>query len=516
MRLLSDTLLAAQRDPSPRPVVRALFRPRVAETLRLRWERLWAGPGAEAPHALAVTGAGTLLRFRLSGGALQVQRVPDPGPASDFTAWQTLEAASGSGVAASASGTRVLAAFAGADGASVRVRESVDDGATFGASTVVATAPSAAGFVGAALRPDGDAAVFYTAGGSLHVVRRMAGVWGAPSAWPHGTVAFAGLCAVYAGDFCLAVAGAAAGGGKHLWTLVYGDGDLYPPGQWGAPVDVMTAEPDSPLTFSRPSLAFADRPRLCVVESSSEPVAYSRVYQTVLAPGALFTSDRWREPEPLEVETPAGAAIAPSAWHLWLATPSAVWRAPRSANVMDLSDDVLSVETEDGPEGGRLRMTLRNGHRRYRGGEAPLAEGWEVEIRAGYRTAADEETVRWQRYQVDGWQADSAPGRGTVTLFAADAWALLAGWRARRQFVWPAGSASVFEILAALLARAGLRLVASGSSAAMGSLRPAFTVNPGVDGRTAARAVLAMVPDALRFDGAEGVAMDLSPAEPPS
>ncbi len=103
-----------------------------------------------------------------------------------------------------------------------------------------------------------------------------------------------------------------------------------------------------------------------------------------------------------------------------------------------------------------------------------------------------------------------------MTVTATDAWGLLAGWRARRQFAWPAGAATVFELLAVVLGRAGLRLVSLNGSAALGSLQPAFAIHPGVDGRTAARALLAMVPDALRFDGAEAVASELSAEEPPS
>ncbi len=516
MRQLTPTLLAAQRDPSSEPVIRVLLRPRIAETLRPRWERLWSGSEGEALHALAVTGADTLVRCRVMGAALQVQRVPSPGPESDFAAWQTLDAAAGDGIAAAASGARVLVAFVGADGVSVRVRESVDDGATFGVAAVAAVASMAVGFVGVALRQDGDAAVFDTAGGSLYAVRRTAGIWGPPAASPYGAATWSGLSAAYDGDFCLALAGSDPGGGKRVWTLIFGDGERYPPGAWGTPVEVMTAEPDSPVTFARPSLSFADRPRLCFVEASSQPVAYSRAYETVLAPGALFTSDRWREPAPLDFETTAGVAIGASASHLWRSAPSAVWYASRSDDTVDVTADVVSLETDDRPDGGRLRVTLRNDHVRARPGEAPLAEGWEVELRAGYRTAAGEETVRWQRYWVDRWHVDAAPGRSTATFVASDAWGLLAGWRARRQFAWSAGDASLFEMLAAVLARAGLRLVASGASGTIGTLRPAFTVNPGVDGATAARALLRMVRDVVRFDGAEGAVTELSADEAPS
>lgn len=516
MRPLSPSLLAAQRDPSSAPVVRVIFSARIAETVRPRWERLWSAAEPETPHALALTSAGTMLRFRLSGGALEAQRVAEPGPGSDFGAWSSLEPAADAGIGAAASGSRALVAYAAPDGVSVRVRESLDDGATFGPATVVAAAGAPVGFVAVALRTDGDAAVFYTAGASLYAVRRAGDVWGAPGAWPRVAASVSGLSAAYGGDFDLALTGTDPAGGRRLWTCILGDGDRYPPGEWGRLVEVMAAEPDAPVSFSRPSLMVADRPRLFFVEASSAPVPYSRVLWTILAPGAFFTSDRWREPVPLDLESAEGVAVAASPAHLWLSTPARVWRAARSPESIDATDDALEVETDDGPGGGRLRVVLRNDDGRYREGEGPLAGGWEIELQAGYRTSAGEETVRWQRYWVHGWRLEAAPGRAVVTVDAQDGWSLLEGWRARRQFTWNAGDASLFEILAALLGRAGLRLVSAGGSAALGDLLPAFTVSPGVDGGTAARALLRMVPDALRFDGAEAVVSELSPAEPPS
>lgn len=518
MRPLSPSLLAAQRNPSSEPVVRVVFSARIAETTRPRWEQLWSAQEPQSPHAAAVTGAGTLLRFRVAGGVLQLQRVVSPGPGSDFATWAPLEAAAAAGVGAAVSGARALVAFVGPDGVSVRVRESVDDGASFGPATVIASTGAPVGFVALALRADGDATALYTVGATLHTIRRAGGVWGAPAPWPHAVASFSGLSAAYEGDVNLALAGVAPGGGKRLWTCALGDGDRYPPGQWGPLVEVMAAEPDSPVSFSRPSLVFADRPRLFFVESSSGPAAYTRSYWTVLAPGALFGSDRWREPVPLESSEGEGvaAASASASAYLWLSAPTLVWRTGLAPESVDATADVLELETEDGPEGGRLRLTLRNDHGRYGEGEGPLAPGWEAELRVGYRTTAGEETVRWQRYWVDGWREERAPGRSTVSVSAGDAWGLLAGWRARRQFAWPAGEASVFEILAAILSRAGLRLVSSNGSAALGSLQPAFAVHPGVDGRTAVRALLSAVPDALRFDGAEAVVSELSPAEPPS
>ncbi|HXH82379.1 MAG TPA: hypothetical protein VNN07_05560, partial [Candidatus Tectomicrobia bacterium] len=121
MRPLSPSLLAAQRDPSSEPVVRLVFSARIAETARLRWERLWSAQEEQSPHAAALTGAGTLLRFRVAGGVLQAQRTANPGPGSDFATWAALGPAAAAGVGAAASGARALVAFVGPDGVSVRV-----------------------------------------------------------------------------------------------------------------------------------------------------------------------------------------------------------------------------------------------------------------------------------------------------------------------------------------------------------------------------------------------------------
>lgn len=61
---------------------------------------------------------------------------------------------------------------------------------------------------------------------------------------------------------------------------------------------------------------------------------------------------------------------------------------------------------------------------------------------------------------------------------------------------------SVAGILAALVGRVGLALANTGGSAALSSLRPAFTLYPGEDGRTAVRRLLGMVPDVLLMTGA--------------
>ncbi len=78
---------------------------------------------------------------------------------------------------------------------------------------------------------------------------------------------------------------------------------------------------------------------------------------------------------------------------------------------------------------------------------------------------------------------------------ARDAWWLLDRWRARRQFVWTAGSKSVSQISQFLCARAGLDYGAVSASAALTAVKPAFTVHPCESGRTAVRRLLAMVPD---------------------
>lgn len=213
---------------------------------------------------------------------------------------------------------------------------------------------------------------------------------------------------------------------------------------------------------------------------------------------ALYASWRWRE--------------AAGSGHGWPSTPSGVWRASLSCPVLDLSEDTLEAHVDTRPQGGRLRVVLRNDDGRYNnlteGPCAAIRHGSQVDLSPGYVTASGPAVSPGARYWIDGWDYVSGAagpsgghGRSLFVLYASDAWALLENWRARRQFTWEAGESTVYSILRFILGRAGLAFGALSISPAVTSLSPAFTIQPAESGRAAISRLLAMVPDVLLVSG---------------
>ena len=89
-------------------------------------------------------------------------------------------------------------------------------------------------------------------------------------------------------------------------------------------------------------------------------------------------------------------------------------------------------------------------------------------------------------------------------LEAENGWGLLDAWKARRQFRWSAGQKNIFQLLAFILARAGLELTTISSSSTLSNHYPAFAIYPGESGAQAVRRLLEMVPDVLFFCGGCG------------
>ena len=164
MRTLSATLLEAQRSGSGRPHVRVELYDLDVGVIRLRWERWYEGTEADGPSGAAVPADGSLLRARIdpADGALSHQRVAAPAQSSDFSAWTSLgTVATAPRLGLSAAGTRAMLATVRTNGTSVEVRESTDSGASFGSSSVVATAASTVAAVTCGVQSDGSAAVLY-------------------------------------------------------------------------------------------------------------------------------------------------------------------------------------------------------------------------------------------------------------------------------------------------------------------------------------------------------------------
>ncbi|MCY4625641.1 MAG: hypothetical protein OXC99_11670 [Chloroflexi bacterium] len=509
MRAITNSLLTAQTEASGRPHVRVEALDALAGVARPHFARLYDGDEEPFHHAATMPADGSLVRVRLteSDGALYVQRVPNPGPASDFAAWTRLDtAATACNVAACSRGATVLVAFRDpANPRAVCVRESADSGATWSERRVAATlASGTVERLAASFGSAGAPAIFLAANDArLHVTTRTGSVWSAPAAHDYALADVTGLAVDNDTAWRLAVTGADATGRHRVWTASYD-------GAWSPLLEVTRADAGSGVTFAAPFLRLADVARLTVVERYTGAGAYQRPLMFNTLAATTFDANSWADPVPLEADAPHGIAVAGAAVAmtgdvsaLWLAAPDGVWHAALDASPRDLSADVLSLAMRESP-GGTITLALRNDDGRYDAvghPASPIREGTELRVSPGYLTPVGEEVSEGPAFWVTGWERRYGGGEATLVVHADDGWTLLAAWRARRQFAWARGEAAIASILGFILQRVGLGLQSANPSDAMLAHRPAFTVHPGESGATAVRRLMDMVPDLLHFRG---------------
>ena len=91
MRILSSTLLSAQKQTSHTLYVKLKALNKIAGVTRLDWARLYSGQEDDYFHAGTMPGDGSLIRVRLTPPSdsrkLYRQRVANPAPGSDFSQW---------------------------------------------------------------------------------------------------------------------------------------------------------------------------------------------------------------------------------------------------------------------------------------------------------------------------------------------------------------------------------------------------------------------------------------------
>lgn len=519
MKSLSATLLAAQKSASAQPFVRAELSDYQGDRSRIRFSRVYAGAEGEYFSAAVVAGDGSLVRARIdpSTKVLYTQRVASPVPSSDFSQWVSHGGVSAQGaVALAAQGADVFLFYVDADTVTLKVKQSADNGADWGAAATVATAASPAVYLAAAIADDGDRLLLWTEGATVYRSRYSGGVWGARTAWTNAAASLTGLACSYRFDWQVVVCGTASSSGDaKVWTCVYGDGVDQAADTWSALKEVTTAAAGSNVSFRAPAVELKQHWRLFFVEKYTGSQAYSRLqYATMHADQNFGDQELWSEPQGFDHTGDYGVACARGGGQeIWLSAPAGVWlgRSP-GFDDLDVSADVLeaAVELEEG--GGRARLVLRNDPPaappagRYAGyGTGTLGalqRGCRLQLTPGYRTPAGPETpAQRDSYWVEA--VELVTGRDArLVLHARDGWWLLERWRARRQFQWAAGTKTVSQLLMFVAARAGLDYAFESTSDALTTLQPAFTIHPGESGRTAVLRLLELVPDEAFFRGA--------------
>ncbi len=514
MRTLASQLLTAQKSASHSPFLKVVISDRIGGVRRLAFSRLYTGSEPDGYHAAAMPGDGSLLRTRVAAGRLYYQRVASPGPGSDYATWADLAAVASADITLCAEGSRTLLFYVDTDGLTLKVRESTDNGSTLGSPVTAATASGAVGWLAAAVKSDGDALLLYSVGATVFSVKRSGGVWGSPASWSNSIAAVTGLACFHQGDYNAVVTGTDAAGDGFVWSCVFGDGFSQAPDTWSSLREVTRASSGSAMSFRAPFLAQPDTYRLTFVEKYTGSQAYNRPYHSYSPATADYATNLWREPIPFNLSTDFGLAIANSGSAVWLCTPAGVWTASLSITSLDVTADVLEATTHDRPFEGRLRLLLRNDDGRYSSLPSAVKLAAEVRISPGYATSSGPQSSDGPAYWIESIELASGGGKGTLALEARDAWSLLEGWRARRQYTWAAGQKNVFGILQFLFARAGLEFSSAGASAAASNLYPSFTVHPGASGLTAARRLLPVLPDVILIRGQFGYLIELLASQP--
>ena len=513
MRRLSYTLLAAQQSASAVPYLRVQVLDMLAGVARSPITRHTAVSEADAHHAVCLAGDGALIRARLSSsGALYVQRTGNPGPSTSFDGWIELDrAGTGCNVALCGRGAQILLFFVNPlDGVTVYARTSADSGATWGERVVALTPPvGLTTRLAAAYSSAGAPALFFASGaGRVYVSKRQGAFWSQPTSWTNSVSAATGLGCAYTTDWDLALTGRDSANNDLVWTCVYGDGGERPAGTWSDLKEVNYAHGDSDVEFLNPFLVASDPPRLSYVERYAGASSWRRPYLLNVLSGTTFGQGLWRDPIPLDLHTQYGLAMASDGTTLWLSSPRGVWSMSLGGAPVDLTADIVALTGRETPAGGRITVTLRNDDGRYgrlgQGTNAAIRHGSEVRVSPGYVTSAGPEVSDGPAYWITGWEHRFKAGLALFVLHATNAWGLLEGWRARRQYTWDAGSANVLGLLAEILRRVGLTLRASPRSSAVDAHRPQFTISPGESGEAVVRRLLALAPDLLSFRGHHG------------
>jgi hypothetical protein len=431
MRTISAALDAAQRQASRDPVIAAAVRNDVECVRRLDYESLNTTSQTATKHDVAVTGNGTVIRVRITGGAVKINRVEeaDVGTPVNFDSWSDLQTGMGSQVAVAAAGDRVLVAYSDSVGTRVRYRESTDDGQSFSAdASWIFVAATIIDLAAAYKDSAGDAGVFLVTASAVRGAHRVSGVIG--SLLTDGTTysATSAIAAIYGiGTYDLLVTGTEITTLKPtVWS------QRFTPGAdtWGTPQPQFQA--DSGLTtFAAPFLTFIDTWRANFVELPLYTGGITRTWRTYLHPLETWnrTAFLMRSQLPTHDHLTVGTAIANGNGYAYESSTAMVRRAPTSLVELDIAADILALEIRESTDDAYGWIDLVNpddagGARRYAlDPPPPIKLGNRIVLGFGYRTADDtysghvlqHDPVAYYRLGESSGQPQDSSGNGNHT-----------------------------------------------------------------------------------------------------
>ena len=511
MRTLSATLEAAQKKAIGEPVARVVIDDRRCGMFRPRWELVAEDTVPDGPAATCTTYDAAIVRARthVQSGGLYVQRVTDPTSAGQWTAWTLLESgvAIESQIALAWDGNTIQALFyVAGDGRTIKVRESGDNGQTWGAAATVTTL--AAGHVCRSLAASLNSGCetlycFFSdelvaAAGQAHLYSmyrpEAGGAWSTPQSWGRPAEAtLHGLAVDGVGDLRIA---AGVSGSLCTYTVPVGNLDA-----WPAPHIVLRSDSAS-IAYGWPSIALNfDQSYYIFFVESNAAAATSRLHHVIAlawdTPG-LFT-------RPYAMTAAYGASALAGMDYHYLCTNRYVYRAarwvPGASQRVDVSADVHAVrlsERRDRP--GSLLLTLRDDDGRYATVGAPgpyqaITLGSQVSVRLGYRTSAGEEVSYYRPFWVVTMVRQR---RGTRRLLVAatDGWGVLEATPVNQGYAWV--GETILALLTALLSSLGFA-VTDDTNEAWSRTVSRFAINPGASLGDMVRYLLRLAGGSLLF-----------------
>lgn len=270
-RELTETLEEAQKYGLIKfPYLIAKIRRKWGGIIRYEFESLYSGAEPDDLHTAAIpNGDGSLIRLRVDTSdnkKLYYQRVTNPGPESDFSAWTYLSIYDVIAVASCAYGANVFQVYVNGS-RQLYVRESADSGASWGSWTYLGLTSTISihGF-SAAYKPNGDIGMFWIDGANIYRSRRIAGEWEEPAAWDKTTGDLSGVAVIYNEDWELAVTGKDSSNQWSVWSIVYGDGNRVSSGTWSDLEVILQRGTTEPYEYHAPFMIRTDTTRLYFVE----------------------------------------------------------------------------------------------------------------------------------------------------------------------------------------------------------------------------------------------------------
>lgn len=232
-RELSPTLTEQQKwGLITQPYLTARITKKWGGVIRYDFDSIYSGGEDESIHCATMPSDGSLIRLRQSGtppaDQLYYQRITNPDPGSDFSAWTAIGCQGATAIASASYGAVVIQVYVDSSQA-IHERHSVDNGANWSAWAQLYWCPSPdIGCVAVAPRDADVWCIFFFRDSTLYRTRCTGWSFEAPAASPFTLTGASGLATAYKLNWLIVATSSGEVEGKGVYVSMLGDGnDLF-------------------------------------------------------------------------------------------------------------------------------------------------------------------------------------------------------------------------------------------------------------------------------------------------